>query len=129
MHRMPAWARYLLLQLPGAVLVGAALYLVWGETQLPGWVGVLFFVFWIGKDALLYPLLRRAYQPSDASAAQLLVGARGTARGQLDPDGQIQVQGEIWRARAIAGAEPIAAGTDVVVRAVDRFTLLVAPAP
>jgi membrane protein implicated in regulation of membrane protease activity len=122
---MPAWARYVLLQLPGAVLVGVGLYLFWDATQLPGWVGVLFFAFWVGKDALLYPLLRRAYQPPDANAAKQLIGARGITRGTLAPDGQVQVQNEIWQARAIAGEPPIAAGAPVVVRGVDRFTLLV----
>jgi membrane protein implicated in regulation of membrane protease activity len=123
---MPAWARYALLQVPGAVLVGVALWWVWDETELPGFVGVLFFLFWIAKDALLYPLLRRAYEPTHAHAAKLLIGARGVARSELAPDGQVLVQGEIWRARAVAGEEPIATGTDVVVRDADRFTLLVA---
>ena len=126
---MPAWARYALLQIPGAALVGVGLWLFWDETELPGWVGVLFFLFWVAKDALLYPLLRRAYQPGESSATRLLIGAHGTARSVLAPDGQVQVQGEIWRARAIVGEEPIALGTEVVVRGVDRFTLLVARAP
>jgi membrane protein implicated in regulation of membrane protease activity len=126
---MPTWARYALLQIPGAVLVGVGLYLFWDETELPGWVGVLFLLFWVGKDALLYPLLRRAYEPGEANATKLLVGVRGVARSELAPDGQVQVQGEIWRARAIAGEEPIAPGTEIEVRAVDRFTLLVARVP
>jgi len=123
---MPAWARYALLQIPGAILVGVALYLVWDTTELPGWAGVLFFLFWIGKDAVLYPLMRRAYEPGEASATRLLIGMRGTARSPLAPDGQVRVQGEIWRARAIEGEPPIAQGTEVVVRGADRFTLLVA---
>ena len=124
---MPAWARYALLQIPGAVLVGIGLYLFWDSTELPAWVGVLFFLFWIGKDALLYPLMRRAYEPADASATKLLIGARGVARSALAPDGRVQVQGEIWQARAVPGAEPIAEGAAIVVRDADRFTLLVAP--
>ena len=121
--------RYVLLQIPGAVLVAGALYLVWDETELPGWVGILFFVFWIGKDALLYPLLKRAYDHGPANAAKLLIGERGVARSTLAPDGRVLVRGELWNARAAADEETIAAGADVVVRDVDRFTLLVAKAP
>jgi len=123
---MPGWARYALLQVPGALLVGAGLYLFWDEAELPGWVGVLFFLFWITKDALLYPLLRRAYEPGEPGATRLLVGARGVARTELAPDGQVQVEGEVWRARAIEGEASIAQGADVIVRGADRFTLLVA---
>lgn len=125
---MPAWQRYLAAQIPGAVLVGVGLWLFWGQTGLPGWAGVLFFLFWIGKDVLLYPLMRRAYESSEVRA-QRLVGQRGVARADLAPDGQVDVQGEAWRARAVAGDEPIVAGTPVVVRGVDRFTLLVAREP
>jgi membrane protein implicated in regulation of membrane protease activity len=117
--------RYALLQVPGAILVGAGLYLFWDATQLPRWVGVLFFVFWVGKDVVLYPLLRRAYESGDAGGAEALVGRHGTARAALDPDGQVQVEGELWRARAVEGAAPIPEGAEVVVRGADRFTLLV----
>lgn len=121
---MPAWQRYLAAQIPGAVLVGVGLWLFWGQTGFPGWAGILFFAFWIAKDALLYPLMRRAYESSEVRA-QRLVGQRGVARADLAPDGQVEVNGETWRARAVEGAEPIVAGAPVVVRGVDRFTLLV----
>lgn len=122
---MPPWQRYLAAQLPGAVLIGVGLWLFWDETGLPGWMGVAFFAFWIGKDLLLYPLMRRAYERPEVRAARL-VGRQGVASAELAPDGQVEVDGEAWRARAVQGEEPIAAGTAVVVRGVDRFTLLVA---
>ena len=122
---MPAWQRYLAAQIPGAVLVGIGLWLFWGQTGLPGWMGVAFFAFWIAKDALLYPLMRRAYESAEVRA-QRLVGQRGVARAELAPDGQVEVRGEAWRARAVEGDEPIAAGAPVVVRGVDRFSLIVA---
>lgn len=122
---MPAWQRYLAAQIPGAVLVGVGLWLLWGQTGLPGWMGIAFFALWIAKDVLLYPLMRRAYESSEVRA-QRLVGARGVVRTELAPDGEVEVQGETWRARAVEGEEPIAAGAAIVVRGVDRFTLLVA---
>jgi membrane-bound serine protease (ClpP class) len=54
-----------------------------------------------------------------------LVGATGVAVGELLPDGQVKVNGEIWRARCEAGCD---AGATVVVRAVDGLTLEVEPA-
>jgi membrane protein implicated in regulation of membrane protease activity len=54
-----------------------------------------------------------------------LVGAIGVAVGELAPDGQVKVNGEIWRARCSEGCD---AGAEVVVRAVDGLTLDVEPA-
>jgi membrane-bound serine protease (ClpP class) len=54
-----------------------------------------------------------------------LVGKRGVAVGELWPEGQIKVDGELWRARCEGGCD---AGTPVVVRSVEGLTLVVEPA-
>lgn len=69
---------------------------------------------------LWYSKRRRASVGTDS-----LVGATGVAIGELLPDGQVKVNGEIWRARCEIGCD---AGTAVVVRAVDGLTLEVEPA-
>ncbi len=53
-----------------------------------------------------------------------LVGATGIAMDELVPEGQVKVNGEIWRARCAAGCD---AGATVVVRAVNGLTLEVEP--
>src|SRR3954451_2486389 len=55
-----------------------------------------------------------------------LVGSVGEVREPLDPDGQIFVQGALWKARA-TGADQIEPGNRVRVRAVDGLTLEVEP--
>jgi membrane protein implicated in regulation of membrane protease activity len=54
-----------------------------------------------------------------------LVGKTGVAVGELWPEGQVKIGGEIWKARCAGGCEP---GTKVVVRAVKGLTLEVDPA-
>lgn len=54
-----------------------------------------------------------------------LVGKIGVAVGELWPEGQVKVGGEIWKARCAGGCD---AGTKVVVRAVNGLTLDVDPA-
>ena len=68
---------------------------------------------------LWYSKRRRATVGTDA-----LVGAKGVAVAELLPEGQVKVNGEIWRARCEVGCD---AGTAVVVRAVDGLTLEVEP--
>ncbi len=57
--------------------------------------------------------------------SQTLVGMTGIAMGELRPDGQVRIDGEIWRARCQRGCD---ADVTVVVRAVDGLTLEVEPA-
>jgi membrane protein implicated in regulation of membrane protease activity len=62
-----------------------------------------------------YSKRRRSTVGTDA-----LLGATGVAVGDLFPDGQVKVNGEIWQARCEAGCE---AGTTVVIRAVNGLRL------
>jgi membrane protein implicated in regulation of membrane protease activity len=64
---------------------------------------------------LWYSKRRRATVGTDA-----LVGLTGVAVGELLPEGQVKVNGEIWRARCETGCD---AGDTVVVRAVKGLTL------
>jgi len=65
-----------------------------------------FFAFVIAKA-----LLVQRRRP--ATGGEALIGAAATVRRALEPDGLVLVEGELWRARAEAGA--IAAGARVVV--------------
>jgi membrane protein implicated in regulation of membrane protease activity len=55
----------------------------------------------------------------------MLVGKAGIATSELWPEGQVKVEGEIWRARCDGGCD---AGTKIVVRSVEGLTLVVDPA-
>ena len=68
---------------------------------------------------LWYSKRRRATVGTDT-----LVGMTGVAIGDLFPEGQVKVNGEIWRARCEAGCD---ADAPVVVRAVAGLTLEVEP--
>ena len=54
-----------------------------------------------------------------------LVGKRGVAVDTLWPEGQVRVNGEIWKARCAGGCDP---GIAVVVRRIEGLTLEVDPA-
>ena len=54
-----------------------------------------------------------------------MIGKKGVAVGDLWPEGQVRVNGEIWKARCDGGCD---VGTALVVRAIDGLTLEVEPA-
>ena len=60
-----------------------------------------------------------------AVGVDALVGRIGIAVGELWPEGQVKIDGEIWKARCAGGCD---AGTQVVVRRVEGLTLVVDPA-
>jgi membrane-bound serine protease (ClpP class) len=54
-----------------------------------------------------------------------MVGKKGVAVADLWPEGQVRVNGEIWKARCDGGCD---AGTPIVVRAIEGLLLEVEPA-
>ena len=59
-----------------------------------------------------------------AVGVDALIGKIGITVGELWPEGQVKLDGEIWKARCAGGCN---AGTKVVVRAVEGLTLVVDP--
>lgn len=106
--------RYLLLQAPGWLLAGAGLALAmrWWDLPLPWALAGM--AAWLAKDALLYPIVRRAYEP-DGRAPHGPIGEHGVADTAIDDEGWVRVGPERWRARRAAGTAAIAAGEPVRV--------------
>lgn len=113
----PVLRRYLLFQVPGWIFVAAALTLAtrwWGLSTEWALLGA---AAWLAKDAVLFPIVRRAYEP-DGAAPHGPIGAHGIADTTIDPEGWVKVGPERWRARRAPGAAnpiPIPAGSAVRV--------------
>jgi membrane-bound ClpP family serine protease len=107
--------RYLGFQVPGTVVVAAlsAIAAHYDIVSVATAAGVL--CLWIAKDLALYPLLKRAYEPSGHGYPERLIDRRGRAREKLDPLGYVVVAGELWRAEARSKDRPIRKGETVVV--------------
>lgn len=58
-----------------------------------------------------------------------LIGAQAEARTSLDPDGQVWIEGALWRARLAEDGNQLRPGDRVTVEAVDGLTLTVRPVP
>jgi membrane-bound serine protease (ClpP class) len=62
------------------------------------------------------------------TGSEELVGASAEARTALDPEGQVWIEGALWRARLAGDGVPLRPGDRVTVEAVDGLTLRVRPA-
>ena len=121
----PVVLRYWLFQVPGTALLAIVLLVLRGWLNIPLWLIGVIIGLSIIKDVLLFPLVRHAYDVSDAGPA--LIGDSGKAVEPLSPRGYVRVQGELWRAELVQGTRPIATGGTVRVRGIRGMTLLVEP--
>ena len=117
-------ARYWLLQMPGTVALVLVLLVLERLFAVPLWLLGAILAAWVVKDALLYPLLWRAYDP-DFPSAHSLIGERGVALERIDPVGYVRIRGERWRAELAAGAGPVDKNEPVRVEAIRSLTLVV----
>ncbi len=126
---MTVFWRYWLLQVPGWGVVGVALLLAhryFGVSLL--WAAVIFFV-WFLKDWAIYPILKNHYQFRTESPSDRIVGRWATAREPLRPAGYVDLGGELWQAEVVKGGDPVDAGEEVTVEAVEGLTLRVRRKP
>jgi membrane-bound serine protease (ClpP class) len=56
-----------------------------------------------------------------------LIGAPAEVRASLDPEGQVWIEGALWRARLSGDGPPLRPGDRVTVEAVEGLTLKVRP--
>lgn len=69
----------------------------------------------------------RAHRAKRLTGPEAMIGHMAVAMTPLAPTGQVEVRGEIWRATLPMGSEPVAAGTQVRVQAINGLTLTVVP--
>lgn len=119
--------RYAALQIPGQVFVGLLAVAAWEWLGAPAWLAWGVPLFWVVKDALLFPFLWRAYEPDDPSAPGGLVGTTAVAEEPLAPCGWVRVGPELWRAELVDGAIAAPRGASVRIVRVDGLVLGVEP--
>ena len=121
----PIYLRYILLNIPGLAAVILILIIIQHWVVLPGWLFWSIIVFWVVKDALLFPFVWRAYDWERPGKSRSMVGERGIAKERLAPAGYVQVRGELWRAVIIDDGPAIEMGQSVKIVKMDWLTLFV----
>lgn len=77
---------------------------------------------------IITPKIIRAHRDEPVRTGwEELVGRDAEVREQLDPVGQVWIEGALWKARAADADAPIAIGNRVRIESVDGLTLVVSP--
>ena len=116
--------RYILLQIPSAVLVLALLWWLHVSMNLARWVAITIFFLWLGKDVALYPMVRRAYEPTPLPLDRL-VGLQGRVIRGFDRSGLVRLGSELWQAELLEKSGPVSANDVVIVESTRGLTLMV----
>lgn len=119
--------KYFLLQLPGMATFALMLLLVRRWLEIPAYLAWALFGVWVGKDIFLFPILWRFYDPSQYPDRFRMVGRKGIALTNLNPDGYVLIQGERWQAGICDGQLPIQQGRGICVEAINGLKLTVKP--
>jgi len=119
--------RYFLLQTPGWALAAVLLAALHRWFDIPMWATAGGWLLFVLKDFVLYPYLRHAYDTTSTSGAERLIGQLGVVTRALEPEGYVQLGGDLWQARVEHGAEAAPAGSRVRVLGADGLVLIVSP--
>ena len=96
---MKIFGRYLVFQGAGwglsAAVLSIPVYLEW----IPLWVAATLVGVVMAKDLLLFPMMRKAYEPGEPHGYGPLLGREVRVSQALSPEGYVIAGAERWRAR------------------------------
>lgn len=93
------------------------------DIELPLWLVILVMALWLVMSIFIYRIGSRALGKKKLVGLDDMVDTRGVAAGVIDPDGQVNIKGELWTARSVSGR--IEDGEEIVVVRRNRMRLTV----
>jgi membrane-bound ClpP family serine protease len=120
------YLRYLLLTLPGVVILILVLTILEHWVAMPAWLFWAVIFLWLAKEVVIFPFVWHAHDPQRPGISRTMIGALGIVKERLDPAGYILVAGELWKAEHLDTAQPIEKGARVRVLKMEGLRLFVA---
>lgn len=116
-----------------AGLTAAGVFAFNSDSDVADYAGGGLIALGILSGVTFYFVSRKVYEAHRnervRTGAEEMVGAGAEVRSSIDPEGQVWIEGALWRARLAEGASPVGVGDKVRVEAVDGLTLVVSPEP
>jgi len=111
-------------------LVAGGILALESDSSAADYVGPALIALGVLSLVAFYFITRKvieAHEEPARTGAEELVGAFAEARGRLDPEGQVWVEGALWGARVAEGTGPVPLGDRVRIDSVEGLTLVVRP--
>lgn len=113
-------------------LIGGGVLALDSNSNAADYVGPALIALGVLSIVAFYFITRKVIEAHDEPArtgSEELTGALAEARSALAPDGQVWIEGALWRARLADRDGRVAPGDRVRVEAVEGLTLVVRPEP
>jgi membrane-bound serine protease (ClpP class) len=128
---LPTGGTLALLGAAGLVIAGIVALTADSDSSAADVVGPALITLGILSIVSFYFITRKViaahrYEPVRTGQEEM-VGSVAEARTSLDPEGQVWIEGALWRARLVGDAAAARPGDRVVVEAVEGLTLVVSP--
>lgn len=120
------YLRYLLLTIPGVVVLILVLMIVEHWLTMPSWLFWAVIFLWLAKEVVIFPFVWHAHDPNRPGISRTMIGARGIVKKRIDPVGYILVAGELWKAERVETELSIEKGEHVRVVKMEGLKLFVA---
>jgi membrane-bound serine protease (ClpP class) len=121
------------LALLGALgLIAGGVLAIEEGSEATDYIGPALITLGIVSAATFFIVARKvvaAHEEPVRSGSEELIGSLAEARTSLAPEGQVWIEGALWRARLATGADGVQIGDRVRVEAVEGLTLVVRPEP
>ena len=116
-----------------AGLIAGGVLALGSDSDAADYVGPALITLGVVSGVVFYFVTRKVIEAHRdqpvRTGTEEIVGAEAEARTEIDPDGQVWLQGALWGARLADAAGPVRLGDRVTVEAVDGLTLVVRPVP
>jgi membrane-bound serine protease (ClpP class) len=128
---LPTGGGLALLGAAGLVAAGVVALTADADSSASDWAGPALITLGVLSAISFYFVTRKVLaahreQPIRGGHEEL-IGATAEVRTSLDPEGQVWIEGALWRARLSDDGPPLRPGGRVTVEAVDGLTLRVRP--
>jgi membrane protein implicated in regulation of membrane protease activity len=117
--------RYTLLQIPGILILVLIFILIQRWIYLPLWLLLLLAGVWIVKDTVIFFFVWPAYDWQNMKAKNSMNGKLGIVTETLQPDGYVNIEGELWLAELVESGGMAKVGDKIRVVYTKNLKLLV----
>lgn len=93
------------------------------DVHIPVWGTIIILVVFTGFSYLMYRVVHPTISYQYAGAPENIIGSIGVVESDVDPEGYVKVQGELWR--AVVDEGKLIKGDEVIVTGIDGLKLTV----
>jgi membrane-bound ClpP family serine protease len=121
-RKIKDWLKVTVLLLDEVIVIALVLGVLWVlKVRVPFWAAIVVALLLVGIVFIVHKLVIPTFHVRKVTGREGMIGLVGEVIEPLTPRGVIRIEGEYWKARAVAGDVP--AGEEVEILDLKRHVL------